>query len=303
MKAASSQEIALPGAVRKVLRCGELAFTAYEMGQGPLVILLHGFPDTPRTWRLQMPALKAAGYRVVAVTLRGYEPSSLPSNGSYHVSSLAQDVVDWIDALGAPSAHLVAHDWGASIAYAAAALAPSRVVSLTTLAVPHPAAFAVAAKADASQMKRLRYIMLFQLPGFAEWYVRRKSFAYLETLWRNWSPGWKYAEGDLQATKDQFADPNVLGAALRYYRQALDTRSENGKASAALYAKPVDVPTMGLYGTLDGCIWPSVFEKSMPEHTFTKGRELVKIESAGHFLHQEKAEQINNLIIEFLKRH
>ena len=98
-------------AQRMELRCGALTFTAWAQGEGPLVLLLHGFPDTPHTFKHQLPALAAAGCRAVAVTSRGYEASSMPLDGSFHVRSLAQDVVDWVAALGETKAHLVGHDW------------------------------------------------------------------------------------------------------------------------------------------------------------------------------------------------
>ena len=270
------------------------------MGEGPLVLLLHGFPDTPRTWRLQMPALAAAGYRAVAVTLRGYEPSSQPRDGDFHVAALAQDVVDWADALGAQRAHLVGHDWGASIAYAAAALAPQRWLSLSTLAVPHPAAFAADLPSDKAQLQRIRYIMFFQLRGLSDWAIERKDWAYLERLWARWSPGWEWDPGDLQAMKIAFAQPGVKAAALSYYRQALDARSDAGKAGAALFARPIQVPTLGLTGQLDGCIGSDVFERCMPPALFPKGARVRRLAGVGHFLHLEQAQAVNALVLEFM---
>lgn len=117
----------LPAATERRLQVGPLTFTAYEMGAGPLVLLLHGFPDGPETFRHQLPALAAAGYRAVAVTLRGYEHSSLPPDGSVRVADLAADVFGWMDAMDEARAHLIGHDWGATIAYAAAKLRPERV--------------------------------------------------------------------------------------------------------------------------------------------------------------------------------
>ena len=140
------------GASPLTLTCGDLKFSAFEMGQGPVVVLLHGFPDTPATFRHQLPALAAAGYRAVAVTSRGYEPSSQPADGSYHVRNLAQDVVDWVVALGVPQAHLVGHDWGATIAYAAAALKPASFKTLTAIAVPQPARFGQLLMQDPAQL-------------------------------------------------------------------------------------------------------------------------------------------------------
>ena len=121
---------------------GQLSFSAltagFDVNAGrPLVLCLHGFPDNADTYRFQMPALAAAGYRVVAPMLRGYEPSSQPADGDYSLSSLAQDVIAWLDDLGEDRVYLVGHDWGAAISYVAAALAPERFLSIATIAVPH----------------------------------------------------------------------------------------------------------------------------------------------------------------------
>ena len=93
-----------------ILRANDLAFSALTHGQGPIVLCLHGFPDHRRSYRLQMPALAEAGFRAVSPTLRGYEPCSQPSDGDYHVIRMAEDVVGWIDDLGAERVHLVGHD-------------------------------------------------------------------------------------------------------------------------------------------------------------------------------------------------
>lgn len=109
-----------------VLERGDLRFTAYAAGDGPLVLCVHGFPDNAHTFQQQFAALVAAGYRVVAPTIRGYEPGSQPKDGDYRIEELAGDVIAWIDHLGADKAHLVGHDWGAVMAYVACARARSR---------------------------------------------------------------------------------------------------------------------------------------------------------------------------------
>lgn len=120
------------------LHANGLRFTALTQGKGTVVLCLHGFPDNRRSFRFQLPALAEAGFRAVAPTLRGYEPSAQPADADYHIVRMAEDVVGWIDDLDQERVHLVGHDWGAVIGYAAAALAPKRLHSLTTLAIPHP---------------------------------------------------------------------------------------------------------------------------------------------------------------------
>ena len=284
-----------------ILQAGGLAMSAWEMGQGPLVLCLHGFPDTPRTWRLMLPALAEAGFRAVAVTARGYEPACQPPDADYGLPVLAGDVAACLDALGAARCHLIGHDWGASIAYAAAAGQPGRICSLTTLAVPHPAAFAQALARDIGQMLRSWYMFYFQLRDRPERIIPRRDFAFLERLWRDWSPGWRPPAADLQAMKDVFAQPGVLAAALAYYRQAFDARSPHAAETARLYGTPVRCPTLALTGARDGCIAADVFERCMPPDLFPAGLTVRRIQDAGHFLHLEQPRSVAAAIITHLQ--
>ena len=289
----------IPGADVTELHCGSLRFTAYSMGQGPLVLLVHGFPDTPATFRHQLPFLARQGFRAVAVTLRGYEPSSQPSDGNYYLHNLANDVLDWMAALGESRAHLVGHDWGATIAFAAARLRPAAFSSLTLMAVPQPARFAELLGRDRAQQRRSSYMVFFQLRGIAEFLIRIRNFAYLERLWGKWSPGWTGGAASLAEVKSAFRQPGVLRAALSYYRQALDTKSPAGEAGVQLLLPPLPVRTLGIFGQRDGCIGGEIFQKSMLSEDFPAGVEVAGFESAGHFVHQECAEQVNARWLEF----
>lgn len=280
---------------------GPLRFTATAMGAGPLVILIHGFPDTRDSFAEQLPALAEAGFRAVAVSIRGYEPSSQPADGDYHANVLAGDVIAWIDALGESRAHLVGHDWGATIAFAATALAPERIASLSVLAVPHPARFAEAYMADPAQQARSAYILGFMSPD-AEAMITADDCAYLERLWRTWSPGWPFGHADIAPTRQAMAQPGVALAALTYYRQAFDTESDAGKAAQALIAGPFAVPTLGLTGDQDGCISADVFEASMRDADFPEGLRVERVIGAGHFLHREASGRVNALLLDWLRR-
>ncbi len=279
---------------------GPLQFTATAMGTGPLVILVHGFPDTRDSFAAQLPALAEAGFRAVAVSMRGYEPSSQPADGDYSVPALAGDVIAWIDALTETTAHLVGHDWGATVAFAAAALAPDRIASLTVLAVPHPARFAEAYLASPDQQARSAYILAF-MAADAEAMVTADDGAFLEHLWRTWSPGWMFCANKARAMRQAMAQAGVATAALSYYRQALDTVSEAGKAAQALLAGPFNVPTLGLTGADDGCILADVFEGSMCHADFTAGLRVERIADAGHFLHRERPDRVNAALIGWLQ--
>ena len=284
------------------LACGGLTFSARACGEGSLVLCLHGFPDTEATFDDTLPALAAAGYCAVSVRSRGYEPSSQPGDSDYHGVRMAEDVVAWADALGAGRFHLVGHDWGASIAYAVAGLAVERLASLTVLAVPHPLRFAEVYAADAAQQARSAYIVDFLVPDAAA-LVAADDFAYLEALWRRWSPGWAIPPSALAAMRDAFGQPGVLDAALGYYRQAFDVASPAGVATAALFATPVTVPTLGLIGEDDGCVAADVFTAAMRSDDFPGGLRVERIAAAGHFLHCEQPDPVNRLIVEWLDIH
>lgn len=291
----------IEGASVKSLKAGELTFTAYEMGKGPLVLCLHGFPDTPYTFRHLLPALAGAGYRAVAVTMRGYEPSSQPKNGDYGAAALAGDVVSWMDALGEREAHLVGHDWGASLVYAAATLAPERIRTITALAVPHPAGFATVGLKDWGQLRRSWYMFFFQWRGVADRTIERNDWRFLEKRWRDWSPGFSAPE-DLAALKAMFREPGVKEAALGYYRAAFDQKAPRFAEGQALFAKPIAAPTLGLCGERDGCISADVFVKSMLPAMFAKEVNVKRIAGAGHFLHLEQPAVVNAAILEFLAK-
>jgi len=279
-----------------------LAFSAQAHGTGPVVLLLHGFPDTPATFAHQLGALAEAGYRAVAVRMRGYEPSSQPEDGDYHAVRMAEDVVAFAAALSEAPVHLVGHDWGANIAYAAASLAPERFASLVTMAVPHPVRFGEAFAANAQQQARSAYILAFQTPGF-EAQILADDCAYLEALWRAWSPGWDIPAELLGAMKATFREPGVAQAALEYYRQAFDTASPAALETAALFTKPITVPTLGICGADDQCIAQDVFMGAMRESDFPGGLETRAIPGAGHFCHAEAPDAVNAALLDWFARH
>ncbi len=278
-----------------------LDFLALAEGDGPVVLMLHGFPDGPETFAAQLPALAAAGYRAVAPAMRGYVPASQPADGDYHAVRMAEDVVGLAASLG-ERVHLVGHDWGATIAFAATTLEPDRFASLTAIAVPHPARFAEIWMADPAQQARSDYIMAFQSPD-AEAMITAGDFAYLEALWRRWSPGWAIPPDALVELRARFAQPGVPAAALAWYRQAFDAVSPAGQASTALLAGPFAVPTLGIAGEDDGCIAADVFAAAMQASDFPAGLDVQRIAGAGHFVHREAPGVVNDLLIDWLARY
>lgn len=286
------------------LHHGDLTFSAHEQGTGPVVLCLHGFPDHARSFRHQLPALAEAGYRAIAPTIRGYEPSSQPADGDYHIIRMAEDVVAWLDDLGEERAHLVGHDWGAAIVHAAGALAPERFHSLTTLALPHPGRFANEAILKLpGQLLNSWYMLFFQLRGLADWAVERNDWALIERLWRIWSPGWELPPEEMAGLKRTLAQPGVKKAALGYYRAMFDRWTAAGRATQDVAGAPLQVPTLALTGARDGCIDTRLHDLLFHEEDYPAGHKLVRVEGAGHFLHQEKPDEVTPVIVDWIRQH
>lgn len=285
---------------RGEVRANGIRFATLEAGDGPLVLCLHGFPDHARSFRHQLPALAAAGFRAVAPYMRGYAPSEVPEDGPYQSAALAHDARALIEALGYREAAVFGHDWGAVAAYGAAILAPERVTRLVTAAVPHGPALASAFLTSYDQQRRSWYMFFFQTP-LAEMAVAHDDFRFLERLWADWSPGWTLPAEEMAALKDTFRQPGVVAAALAYYRQTLDPlrqRPELADVQQRLLSEAVTVPTLYLHGARDGCIGLELMDGMAA--LFPAGLETVVVPDAGHFLHQEQPQAVNAKLLEFL---
>ena len=288
------------------LSSGRLEFSALACGlkenQGEsLVLCLHGFPDNARSFRFQLPALARAGYRVIAPTLRGYEPSSQPVDEDYSFASLARDVIAWIDHLGEERVHLVGHDWGAGITYMAAALAPERFHSLTTIAVPHAARLPDGIRRVPSQLAKSWYMMFFQLRGIAEIAVERNDWSLIKKLWRDWSPGYALPKEEWASLRETFEAPGVKRAMLSYYRQNASPGIMLGlKKTEATTLTTVPVRTLAISGADDGCMDTRLYDHVFMEEDFPNGFRVERIQGAGHFTHQERPEEVNRLILAWM---
>lgn len=283
-----------------VVKARGIDFHTLETGEGPLVLCLHGFPDLARTFSAQLPALAAAGFRAVAPFMRGYAPTPAAPDGRYQSAALAADAIALIEALGYEDAVVFGHDWGAVAGYGAAIAAPQRVRKLITVSVPHAAQVMTAFTANYAQLKRSWYMFFFQSP-LADVAVARDDYAFLERLWRDWSPGWGYPPEEMAALKDAFRRPGVLEAALGYYRAMFNPELQD-PALASLQSRmmePVDVPTLCIHGADDGCIGVEVLE-GMAD-LFPRGLRVEVIPGAGHFVHRERPEMVNRLALDFLR--
>jgi len=269
--------------------------------EGPLALCLHGFPDSAWTWRHLLPALRDAGFRAVAPWLRGYAPTEVPTDGHYQTAMLGLDANALHDALGGgDDAVLVGHDWGAFAGYAAVQATPLRWCRLVTLAVPPPAAVA-GSFFTYDQLRRSWYMFFFQHP-LADMAVPMDDLAFVDRLWADWSPGYD-ARDDLVPVKAALGDPANLAAAIGYYRATLgDVGISDDPEVVALQAASMGVPplpTLYLHGRADGCMGADLAE---PAGTFLthEGSRVELVDDAGHFLHLERPDAVNQLVVDHL---
>lgn len=260
----------------------------------PLVLCLHGFPDTAWSFVPVLDRLAATGLRAVAPFMRGYAPTSLAADGDYSMLALGRDVLALIEALGAQRAWVVGHDWGALAAYSAAAQQPQRIAGLVTAAIPHP--WMIVTRARLKQLRRSRYIGYFQLRGLPERRIPAHDFRWLRALIREWSPGWDFSEEDFAPLRAMFSDPARLAAALAYYRAIPPALAD--APSWRTLMRPLSVPARVIRGLQDGCMGPELFERQ--ERCFTGGYELITLADAGHFMQCERPEAFAGAVTDFV---
>ncbi len=282
------------------LKANGLRFSAIDVGSGPVVLFLHGFPDTPHSFKYQINALVDAGYRCIAPLMRGYEPSSQVVSGDYTVDSLASDVVGWLDDLGEEKVHLVGHDWGAVVSYAAACKYPQRFYSLSTLAIPHAATLKQNLLRFPVQFLNSFYMVFFQLRGLSDWVVRRNNFSFLRFLWCHWSPNLQGIDAEFPLVQQVFAKPGVVKASLGYYRSLFSRAHRQTQASS--YSS-IDVPTLAMTGINDRCMDTRVYKDMEQSDCFTAGIRVEPIVDAGHFLQLEQPQVVNELLLRWVNKH
>lgn len=270
------------------LRLGSngLTFTVLVEGEGPLVLLLHGFPDTAHTWSAVQPALAAQGFRVAAPFMRGYAPSDIPE-GPFDSDTLGRDALGLIEALGAEHAIVLGHDWGATAAFSAAGLAPEKVKLLVTMAIPHPARVLP----TPSMLWTVRHFFGLNMPGAAA-RIRARDLADIDMYVARWSPAWKVPDGETRAAKESLATPGSLEAAIGYYRALRPWLPASQR-------KKVTVPAIAFAGTEDN-ITPEAYERARPH--YAAGYEVVRV-PGGHFMHREHPEPFIEALTGVLASH
>jgi pimeloyl-ACP methyl ester carboxylesterase len=277
-----------------------------ELGSGPLVLLLHGFPEFWWSWRHQLTGLANAGFRAVAVDLRGYGDSDKPPRG-YDSWTLAGDVAGLIRALGERSASVVGHDWGATLAWTVATLHPRLVRSIVAVGAPHPLAMRRALLRDPrGQGAASRYMLGFQLPRLPERRLRVDGAVHVERLMRGWSgPKWTVApEFDevVRRNRQAMLIPGVAHCAMEYYRWAgrSQLRSEGRRFAAALDRR-VTVPALQLHGDADLCVLARTAQGSAAWGGPRFQYHLLP--DVGHFVHQEAPLATTRALVNFLANH
>ncbi len=261
----------------------------YEVtGDGPSVVLLHGFPDSSRLWRHQVPALAGAGFRVIVPDMRGYGRSAKPTDvDAYNILHLVADVGAVLTDAGATQSHVVGHDWGAAVAWALASVAPDAVNRLAVLSVGHPSTFRGApGQLDLDQLEKSWYMLLFQFAGIAEEWLSADDWANFRAWGRH--PDADEVVAELEANFS-------LTPALNYYRANVNPESFVGPA---LVLPPVQASTMGVWSTGDFALTEGQMTRSAEQVAAPWRYE--RVEGPGHWMQLEAPGEVSRLLIDFL---
>ena len=258
----------------------------YEVtGQGRPVVLLHGFPDSGRLWRHQVPALAGAGFQVIVPDLRGYGRSGKPQAvDAYSLPLLAGDVLAILADLGIARAHLVGHDWGAALAWTLGTLAPDNVDHLAVLSVGHPATFL----RTFEQRQKSWYVLLFQFPGIAERWLTEDNWANL----RRWA-----AHPDADGVIADLDMNGSLTPGLNWYRANVAPEFWVGPPPQL---PPVQAPTMGIWST--GDIALTEVQMTDSARNVAGPWRYERLDGPGHWMQLEAPDEVTALLLDFLPR-
>jgi pimeloyl-ACP methyl ester carboxylesterase len=258
---------------------------------GPLIILLHGFPDFWYGWRRQIPALAQAGFRVWAPDQRGYNLSDKPrSAAAYRLDEVAGDVAGLVDASGRDRAVVVGHDWGGLAAWRLAVTQPERVERLIILNAPHPLAFRRHLLRSPAQMARSTYAFFFQLPALPEWLARRRNWAPAERALRVGARPGTFTDADLERYRQAWSRPGAFTAMLNWYRATLRHPPHlSGE-------QRVTVPALIIWGGRDVALSSALAEQSL---AFCDDGRLVFMPEATHWVQHDEPARVNALIAAF----
>lgn len=265
-----------------------------EAGSGPLVLLLHGFPEFWYSWRHQLPALAEAGFLALAPDLRGYNLSDKPTGvNAYRLDKLLADVLGLIQQAGAERVALVGHDWGGVIAWHLAMHDPQVIDKLIILNAPHPAAYRRELRSW-KQLLKSWYVFFFQVPRLADQVLGAGDFYWLDRLLRG-QPAHReaFTEEDVRRYKQALARPGALTAALNYYRALRHPLHRSPQDTV-----PVAAPTLLLWGERDSYLSVELTEGL---NVWVPNLTVVRFPDVGHWIQNEVPERVNRLMIDFLR--
>lgn len=265
-----------------VVQCGP--------ADGPLVVLLHGFPEFWESWHLQIRALATAGYRVWAPDQRGYNLSDKPLGiGAYALPVLATDILGLLDVAGSQQAHVVGHDWGGIVAWYLAAQYPGRVASTTIINVPHPAVVAPNLWRVPSQLARSWYIGFMQLPGLPERLIRRRKWRFGERALVSTSRPGTFSAAEVARYKAAWAQPGALTAMLNWYRAL--------RLPTGTRWRRIPGPVQIIWGQQDTFLAAELAELSLSQ---CENAQLHYFPEATHWVQLEESVAVNELILKFI---
>ncbi|MEB2311780.1 MAG: alpha/beta hydrolase [Sorangiineae bacterium] len=266
-----------------------------EHGEGAPVLLLHGFPETHRSWDLQLPALAQAGYRAITPDLRGYGQTEAPKRG-YDLDTLSRDVAELIEHAGAGKVSLVGHDWGGAVAWHVATRYPEKLDRLIVIDCPHPVLMARALRSNLRQLRRSWYMFFFQLPELPERLLAARGGARLRSIFHEHPR----PASIVDATAQALSQPGALRGPLAYYRtmfrrgipDLVRGRFEEGY-------RPIELPVTVIWGDEDEALGTELIDGT---ERFAPDLEVHIVKGAGHFVHQERPDEVNALLLAALAR-
>jgi len=265
---------------------------AAGLNDGPVVVLLHGFPEFSYGWRQQIEPLAATGFRVVVPDQRGYNLSSKPSGvAAYALAELVSDVIAIADQLGREKIFLAGHDWGAAVAWSAALLHPQRISKLAVLNVPHPSVMRKFLSTRPRQLLRSWYMFFFQLPWLPEIFFSAFNFRIVSrSLLRSSRPG-TFSTEDLAQYRAAWSQPGALTGMINWYRALF-------RARVKFSDNIVRVPTRILWGDRDAFLLAEMARESL---RYCTNAELFTFANATHWLQHEEAARVSELLIDFFR--
>ena len=264
-----------------------------EAGDGPLVLLLHGFPDNAWTWEYQLEALATSGFRAVAPFLRGYPPTDVPAE-PFDTEDVSRDAEALVKTLNDEPAFVVGHDWGGIATFNLASLHPESIARAVSIGVGHPRT-AIDIFKSPDQLHYAFHVWLFQLEGFAEFAMRENDFALVDYLWNHWSSQSPDPE-HLARVKKTLNEPGAVEAALGYYRGLVQIPAAKPEFFERI-TQTTTVPMLVVYGSDDPA--QALSQDEAPFYSGEYRREIVR--GAGHFVHREQPEELTSLLLEWLK--